>query len=299
MRVLNDRKENASESFEVNIPDLLVHSGLTALGIWSVILSPLSMLFSHTRLQEPLPKVTALLGAVIALCVLRMSLPCVVIAFVFGLFAAESIVRGASLWKLVLRSSLLAISAGFGGVMLSAGLQGMGPLPFWNFLVDGAILNFQRANVWDQSIAWDTLKVVLFYEGPFLYLSGAILSLWLSVGFAAHMGWLSEHPRLSGTQLRKLRPPMSLSFFFIALFILAYFTTARWHHLSKGMLLVAGSLMFIQGCIYVSKILASRAFPPRLRTFIYSLSILLGFYVLVGIGTLGPWLFRHREREGA
>lgn len=299
MRVLNDRKENASESFEVNIPDLLVHAGLTALGIWSVILSPLSMLFSHTRLRQPLPKVTALLGAVIALCVLQMSLLGVVIAFVFGLFVAESIVRENSLWKLVLCSSVLAVSAGFGGVMLSAWLQGMGPLSCWNFLVDGAILNFQRANVLDKNIAWDALKRMLFYEGPFLYLSGAILSLWLSVGIAAHLGWLSEHPRLSGTQLRKLKLPMSFSFLFVSLFILAYVTMNRWQHLLEGMLLVAGSLMFIQGCICLSKILAVRDFQPRLRTFIYSLSILLGFYVLVGIGTLGPWLFRHREREGA
>ena len=140
------------------------------------------------------------------------------------------------------------------------------------------------------------MRAILFYEGPFLYLSAALLSVWLSVGVVAHMGWLpSDHP-LSSEGLRRLRLPRWASFVFLVLFVAAFSSPIKFQYLFSGFFRLAGALMFIQGCVFLSEMLSRKLIQPRARTFIYSAAILIGFYALMGVGAVSPWILRNRKK---
>jgi hypothetical protein len=140
------------------------------------------------------------------------------------------------------------------------------------------------------------MRAIFLYEGPFLYLSGVILSLWLSVGIAAHLGWMAPGHRYSGEGLRQVRLPAWVSVGFLALFVAAFFGPTRTEHLFGGIFRLAGSIMFVHGSICLSELLSRRVLRPRVRTLIYSLAIILGFYALMGLGVMSPWILRRKQR---
>ena len=80
------------------------------------------------------------------------------------------------------------------------------------------------------------------------------------------------------------------------LFIGAFFGSQQVQHIFGGAFRLAGAVMFIQGCVSLSQLLARRMVQARSRTLIYSVAILLGFYVLMGMGVISPWLFRKKEK---
>ena len=71
-------------------------------------------------MSDPWPKVSALLGAVLALALLDVPLPFVVLIFVFGLFVSDTFGRVSSFWKLLGLAFLVAVGLGIGSLITGA-----------------------------------------------------------------------------------------------------------------------------------------------------------------------------------
>ncbi len=295
MLVTNDRPD-PEQPPEMGFFAVISHSMLSALGITTVFLGPLPMILSQLRLEQPWPRITALLGAVLALAVLRAPVGPVMATFIFGLVIAEAVAAGDGFWKLIVKTVGLAAGLGVFGLFIAARLDGVSPLPFWGQMVDGIVVQLKTAVAADPSFQWEAVRGILFYEGPFLVLSGAILSFWLSVGMAAHLGWFEEGHSLSASSLRQLQLPAWVSLGFVVLFAFTVSAGPGAAGYLGGVFRLVGSLVFIQGCVVLSNLMNGRQVAPRIRTLIYLVSILLGFYALVGMGVMGPWFFRKRAR---
>ena len=297
MRVVNDNKqEEKTAGNELGFVAVASYSFLTALGIATVILGPLPMILSHIRLSDPWPKVSALLGAVLALALLDVPLPFVILVFVFGLFVSDTFGRVSSFWKLLALAFLVSVGLGVGILLTGAHTDKVSLLAYWGQGVDSLVKDIQSAVTVDKSFKWEMMRALLFYEGPFLYLSAAILSVWLSVGAVAHMGWLTADHPFSSESLRRLRLPRWVSIAFLALFVAVFSSPTKFQYLFSGVFRLAGALMFIQGCIFLSEVLSRKMVQPRSRTFIYSAAILIGFYALMGVGVVSPWILKNREK---
>lgn len=291
MRVLNDRQEK-SEPSELGFFTIAAYAILSAFGIASVILGPLPMILAHIRLTDPWPKVTALIGAVIAITFLEVPLPLVAVSFIVGLFIADGVWKETNFWALVRNTLLLACVVGALLLVVLAQSEKLTPGVFWSHQVDAFITQLQASIQPDRDFKWDVMRGLILYEGPFFYLSGVILSLWLSIGVTAHLGWVEGAHRFSGESLRQIRVPAWSSVVFVMLFAGAFSGSVQLQRVFGGLFRVAGCLMFIQGTVCLSEILARREIRPRVRTLIYSLAILIGFYALVGIGAMSPFIFK-------
>lgn len=295
MRVLND-KEEKTEPSELGFFTMIAHTLFSAVGISTLLFAPLPMVVAGTRLEEPWPKIAAVAGAVLAILFFDMPPSLVILAFIFGVFVADGVAREEGLWKLVRNAGLLATVIGAVILLFSALLARTTPAAEWASLIDAVIARLREAVSAQAAVKWDDLRTALLYEGPFLYLSVAIASLWLSVGFASHMGWLSENRSYSGAGLRLSLLPMWASLAFVGLFCAAtLLSVSPGQYIVGGAYRVAATLMFIQGCLCLSEMMNRRAARPRVRTLVFSLAVVVGFYAVVGMGVMGPWLLRKQR----
>lgn len=291
MRVINDKQEKTEPS-ELGFFTIAAYAILSAFGIATVILGPLPMILSHARLTDPWPKVTALLGAVIALTFLEVPLPLVVLTFILGLFMADRVWHESSFGSILRDTLLLATLVGLGGLFLMARLDKVSVPAFWQGQVDAVITQLKASIRTDGDYRWDVVRGMLLYEGPFFYLSGVLLSLWISVGFSAHLGWLVSPHRYSSESLRGIRLPAWASLVFGILFVGSFIGHGDVTRLVGGLFRIACCIMFMQGTICLSDIMARKGIRPRARTVVYGLAIVLAFYVMVGVGVLSPWFFK-------
>lgn len=300
MRVVNDKQEKTEPS-ELGFFSIAAYAILSAFGIASVILGPLPMILAHVRLADPWPKVTALLGAVIAVTFLEVPLPLVMMTFVLGLFIADGVWKETGLWALVRNASLAAAVLALLLLTVLAQVEKTTPAAYWSSLVGSVIGQLQTALKPDGDFKWDVMKAKLLYQGPFLYLSAVILSLWFSVGIAAHLGWFESGHRFSADSLRELRLPAWITLPGFALYLATFAGGAAAHPVLGGLAQIFGALLLIQGLVCLSVGLARFAVPSRARTLIYVVSIVVGFYILIGAGALGPVLlsssFRTKKLE--
>lgn len=295
MRVVNDREEK-TETSELGILQVFSYALFCAAGISTVVFAPVPMILAHLRLPDNQAKMSALFGAVIALTFLEIPLNIVVLAFVFGLFIGDSAAREKGFWPTVAAVLGLATVTGFGMLLAQSVGEKASLLPYWRELVHAAVDQLQKSVQSPDALKWDQLEALLLYEGPFLYLAAALLSFWLSIGLVAHFGWFPEKHPLSGARLRATRMPRWTVFAFFAL-TLATAAGPEWsQRLASGFVRLVGTLLFIQGCQCLSQILAYRQVRPRVRTTVYSLSVVFGFYMLVAVGMIGPWITRKQQR---
>ena len=298
MRVLNDRDEKA-ESQELGFFSIASHSFMCALGIFTAFFSPLPMIAAHFKLSDPWPKVVALAGAVLALGFLQLPLMMVMVLFIFGLFVSDAVWREMGFGKLLLASAVVALAAGVGTFVVSAEVNQVGLLSHWTDLIDKGVASLESAQKtlqMNSAIDWKMLKNELLFEGPFLYLAAMLFSLWVSIGVAAHLGWIPEGHTYSAARLRQIRFPGWISVLFGVAFVANVFIAdARVHHVSSGVVHIVGVLMFMQGCMSLSELMFRKTARSRVRTFVYSLAVLIGFYAVVGIGVISPWALRKKR----
>lgn len=296
MRVIND-KEEKTESSDFGFLSLLSHVLLTAFGVATFILSPLPIIFSHMRLVEPWPRLATLFGAVVALLFLDVPVGLVLIAFAFGLYVGDGVAKKTPFWKLFSSSLLLSLTVGFVALLLTASLEHVRFLPYWTGLIDEGVKGAEAILRTGSSFDWNQVRALLLYQGPFLYVAGSILSFWISVGFAAHLGWMNESHPYGGNALRSVRLPNWMSILFIGLFVANAFVTSDLFHLVGGVFRVVSAFMFVQGMVTISRTLAMRRIRPFMRSIFYVFSVVLGFYMVVGIGVFSPWILRKKQAE--
>ncbi len=293
MRVLNDRDEK-SEPSDLGVMSVLTHSLFAAMGIATVLLTPLPMLVAGLRLVDPWPKVCAILGAVIAILVFEISPVVVTGAFVFGLFVADGVNKSVPFWQMVGRAALLALVLGGAALALLAAWSHTGIWQAWSHQVHQTIT--QVASLLQEKIEGAAeLEKTLLYEGPFLLVSGALISLWVSVGLVAHLGLLEANSAYSSSALKSLRVPAWMSGLFLGLFVLMLAAPSPVREFASGLYRLAGTVLFIQGTVCLARLMEVRKVTQRGRTVAFGLAVLLGFYALVGLGVLSPWILRKKE----
>ncbi len=295
MRVVND-KQDPVEVKSVDIFALISQMFLVSVGIATWVFAPMTMVLSHCRFTNPWSKVSGLGGAILALLFLEVSLAQVVIGFVLSLFVADSLQKEVKPFQLLSQSLAVALVAAAGCLIWGSITENIRVQDFWGRWVAELIEKLKATHALDGAMNIAVIKDLILYEGPFLYLLASLLSIWIAVGAAAHFGWVKEEKSpYSAVSLKAFRVPRWLSLCFIISFALTLVVTSRYQYLVGGVFRVLSGFIFIQGSICLSILLAQRGVRHSVRTFIYCVAVLLGFYALVGMGIMSPWILRKRR----
>jgi hypothetical protein len=301
MRVLND-KVKRDESSELGILAVISQSFLCALGISTVLMGPLPMIHAHVRMSEPWPKVTALLGAIVAMLFLDVPLFPIVVSFVVGLYLANGACQRIPLFRLMLGALAVGFGVGAVGWVGASYLHHVSMGNYWHTLVEDLLsllqTNFKGSfSVVDSDVKWESIRKILYYQGPFFYLSAVMISCWLSLGLSAHVGWWNEKHPYSANGLRSIEPSKLISFIFSVFFLGDLFVDSPAGYIWGGMLRLITMFVFIQGCIALSRLMYLKGLRPFTRAIIYALFIAIGFYALVGIGWAYPFFSKSFKKK--
>jgi len=299
MRVLNDNSEQGTQTPEpVNLLSLPFYALLCALGFSSVVMSPLAVILAHRRLPDFWPKVVSILGAVIALLFLNVPVTAVLLSFVLGVFVADKIKRPVPVWNLLGSSVLLSAVLGILGVFLVDQMgERMGVLQLWNTWVSKGVQQAQEGGLISQPVDWGQIKQALYYQGPFYFLSGCLLSVWLSIGLGAHLRWQADEDPYSAKNLRQLRIHWSWSLVAILVWASTFVVTSVSSKLLlAGVLNLVMMVLFVQGTVLVALFLDQKKWNHMVRTLVYLLFIVVGFYALVGLGFMSPLILIKKKR---
>lgn len=294
MRVVNDRDEKKATT-QIDFFAVVAHGAICALGFSSLLLGPFAVLGSYAKLQEPWPKVAALLGAILALTLFQVSPVVVVIIFAFSLYVGDSVWRETPLPKLLVSSAFLAALLGVAGLVLLAQMNKMDVFSYGDYIVSQVVEQLESAKKtfsFYQSIDAEVLRRYLKLEGPFIYLSGMLLSLWLSVGMAAHFKWFPKGHAYASENLRTFSYPIWVTGLFVAFLLVEWIIGGRVPYVIDGILSCLGIFMFISGSIALSVLLNKRGVTTGQRTLIYCVSVFLLLYFVIILGVLAPWINR-------
>ncbi len=288
MRLDNDRpveqQTPAPDFFSV-----LSFGVLCGLGIVSFLFSPLAMLWAHTRMVEPWPKLAAVIGAVVAIAVFNQSPAVVVLSFVYGLVCADTIIRGISRPVGFLRVVAVGMTITTLVIVFLARMENLDPWAFWvrqvSDTVDALAIQWQQSSA--EPMDWNAWKQIFIHEGPFQYVALLLLTFWFAVGAGAHFGWTESPNPWSANNLKAMPLLKSASFVFLGLFVVVAFRIIPG---LSGLLGIGRAWMFVQGSVVLSKWLGLRNLTRPQKTLAYCLGIFPGFYALIGLGVIGPWL---------
>lgn len=294
MRLVNDKQEPI-EVKSVDVFALISQMFLVSVGIATGVFSPMVMVLSHCRFNNPWSKVAGVGGAVLAILLLEVPLAQVVIGFVFGLFVADCLQREVKPFHLISQAMAVGLIAAIACLFWGSITQHVTFSEFWGRWVVELIERLKATQAFEATMNWEMIKDLVLYEGPFLYLSALMLSTWIALGAAAHFGWVKEEKSYySSASLKKLRIPRWLGLCFLASFVATFVIRSHYQYLVGGVFRVLSGFMFIQGSICLSIMLSQRGVRHGLRTLIYCVAVLLGFYALVGMGIMSPWILRKK-----
>jgi hypothetical protein len=300
MRLINDNPEQKTGSSEpVNLFSLPFYALMCALGFSSIVMSPLAVIWVHRKLPEYWPKVVSIVGAVIALLFLDAPVTAVLLSFVVGVFVADNVKRQVPVWGLLFRSSILAATL----AIIALGVKDqmgdrVGLLTLWTQLVSKGVQQAQEGGLVVNQVDWEQIRQVLFYQGPFYFLSGTMLSVWLSLGLAAHLKWQTDDDLYSAKKMRSLRLPWFISLIALVLWGASFLVQGTSPKMIlAGVLNLVLSALFIQGTVLLSMFLDQKRWGQMVRTLIYTLFVFVGFYALAGLGLMSPLILIKKKRQ--
>jgi hypothetical protein len=258
------------------------------------------MIQAHIRMTEPWPKITALLGAVIAMFFLEVPVFPVLVAFVVGLYVSNGAYQKVPLFRLLLGAVAVGCAVGFLAWTGAAQMHHASMGSYWHSFSDdiiAAVRQNVKLTMLDTEEKWDVLRQVLYYQGPLIYLSMLLFSCWASLGLAAHMRWWNEKHPYSANGLRSVEPSKVLSIAFALFTVGDFYLNGRTLYLWSGVTRLLTVFMFIQGCIALSRVMNGRKVRPAVRAIIYSLFVFIGFYALVGMGWAYPFFSKNLKKK--
>ena len=257
------------------------------------------MILAHVRLPDYWPKVACIAGAVLALLLLEVSLPAVLVSFVVGTYIADRVMSGANFWTLAGQVALLSMVLGI-LALVSVSPSTPGGLPVvWASWVDSSIAQLQESGLAGADWNWATTRDTVYYQGPFLFVGAVLVSLWISVGLAAHLNWFAPGHAYAAPGLRKISLPVFFAPLFVGLFTASFLLKGPVSNLTGGAYCLVSVLLFIQGSITLSHLLQTKGYSRGIRGFIYAALTIFGFYALVALGLMGPWILNRRARTVA
>ncbi len=291
---MNDRPDQ-SESTE--FPLLLVagYGLFAAFGIASVLLAPVPMILAHLRLDEPWPKLAAVIGAILAIALLTAQPVLVLVGFTLGLFVADAVAKEKPFPQIAATTVALAGALVLGVAVVLSQAKGQTLGAFWEARVDRVVEVF-RVGVRMPDEMVPSFKQLFLNEGPFLLLGSFLMSLWLSIGLCAHSSsFPADHP-CSGASLRRLRLPAWVAVLFFLVFLGAQFAPGAAGWACAGIARFLSFVFFIQGTIFLSVIFDHRKIRPRVRSAFYVLTI-PGFLPVAALGIVGSYFFAKRLED--
>ena len=298
MRVINDKNEKGETSQPLDWFAVFAQGLMTTFGFKSFIFTPFAILGGYARMPEPWPKVSALIGAILAVLFFEVHPLIVIILFVFSLFVADSAWKEVEFPKLMLLSVLISLAA-LGGVLLYQ--SEMHGLPVGEYVRQKATQLSENSVAMQKNFGLSgevkTIRDQVLFLGPFVYVSVMLLTLFLSIGCASHLGWFPENHPYSGSKFRGFKFPAWLSVAFVVLMFLAGpMVNPKVEYIAAGILYLVGTFMFMQGMLALSRYFAFRQFQARSRTVLYSLATIPCFFFTVALGVLNPLLARRASR---
>ncbi len=296
MNILNDtpRKETAPPLDPFRVITLALFAGAA---MSTFLLAPMPLLLAGWRLPEPWSKVVGLGGAAIALLVLEAPMPWVAVAFSMALVFSDQVNRQKPLWGALGMSVLVSLLVAVGVFFFQVRLAHESPMPFWRDFIHALVTEMQTFFEGKSGVDFALLEQTLYQQAPFLLAGLAFVSSWISLGAAAHFGWV--HPE-KGPSSRTLRASMQLPAWFSVLasfsFLASILFTLPFY--AAGVVRFLGCLLFMQGTLCLSDILSRRRVSRAGRTWVYVLSVVFGFYALLALGVISPWYFRAARLAG-
>lgn len=280
-----ENKDSDQEKPPVDLFLVVAQALLVGLGFATVVFAPLTVILSYVRLPDPWSKISVVVGAVCALWFFGLPMPWVVLLFVHSLVLADLVYQKRSLGFLFLSSVTVGTFSGLALVGVYAFRQGKNLLVYWRESIEKAVLLVKSSvNTANQaSVDWDALQSVLFSEGPFLYLSVLFLSLWLSLGAASHFGVFGSQGTYSPGRLRRFRLPRWSAILFLFLFIGG---ALGWLNELSGLTRLFSCLVFVQGCVFLSRVMKEKRIGSRVRTLLWAVSMVFGFYAVLALGVV-------------
>lgn len=292
MRVVNDQKDKNPKGDSVSLLSLPFYALLCGLGFSSLLMSPFAVILVHRRLPDYWPKVVSISGALIALLLLEVPLPVVLLSFVLAVFVADSIQRQVPVWTLMVRTAALTSILGVIGLAVASQSTDLTQLSsIWSLFVDKVIQQVQLNNL--LMPGWDLAMVrnLLFYQGPFYFVSGCLLSAWFSIGLAAHLKWQPEKDAYSSQSLRTLNLPWAMSLLVLVIWGANAFNRTPSASVIAGLLHTFFVVFSMQGTIVLSRFMSLKGWKGGFRVFAYLGFWIVGFYALVGLGLMSPLVF--------
>lgn len=289
MRVDNDR-EPSSPTPTVDFLSVISHGITCSLGLLTLVLGPMSFIYAHAKLPEPWSKVACVLGAVLAVVFLEQEPTLVLWGFLFSLISADTVSRG------VLKRIGFIRVLGMGmisAVIIICALAYSAKAHPWDFWVQlvGESINLVSAQ-WAKAgmqpgLDWEQLKKIFIHQGPWHLLSLMLIAFWLGVGFSAHRGWFDPEQPWSAKGLAEIPLFKWPSYVFFGLIVVVALNVIPFLGALMGLL---RSWMFIQGTVVLSRWLKHQKVSAERKALIYSLGVFPGFYALMGLGIVSPWL---------
>lgn len=295
MRVVNDKDEKVGN--EINFINMLSNAAFCAFGVATAIFSPLSMISAHIKQVEPWSKISCLIGAIFAVTLLEIPVPLVLVSFVLGIVVSDAVEKEVSLPKIISLGVGAGLFAAIVSLFIFSQLSQLSILSFWQSVIDQFLEQFSQVFNWHSAEELLRLKNSLLVEGPFYFVSFSMISTWVSIGLASHLQWFEKknHP-LNAKKLRQFVLPFWMSIVFIVIFALNFIVPRQYFHYTNGVFRVLATLFFMQGCIVLSGFFAQRELAPRMRSVLYTAFILLGFYALVGMGVIFPFINKRSKK---
>lgn len=262
----------------------IVCTALTAVLTSVVVGTPFAVLFCHRFLSSSSSRLASILGVASSGMLFGIPAPVLIVVLVVSLVMVDATVAQSPLSSLFLRVSLASVLSAAGILTVLAYSKGATLAGYW-FAESEAISLWVGQYVEASVIAPPALLMALRYQLPFALVSTTLLSIWFAVGLAAHFSWFGEGHSLSAPELRTKTFGWWILCGLIVVMVLRFLMRHdAWGLIFGGLENIFLVLLFCQGCIAFSVLLAKRNITHRCRTFWFLVFSSVGFYVAVAMG---------------
>ncbi len=252
---------------------------------------PAAMIYGHFRINNLLlARASALLGAIFAIF-LGIPKELVIFSFVLGLLVSDYVLKpNGTFFRLLIKSLFTLKILALIFLLLLAYSEKIGIYEYWIKTAENAAAYLTTSQLFSNTTNSSELSKFIVFEGPFLYLSAVSLSVWFSVGLCSHFSLFKENHWLNAESLRKISISPYIGISYLVFWILRLLNIINGIGIIPGIFDLIGVFLFIQGNIYLSKILLDKKIMQPSRTLIYSISLSFGFYVILVLGIVFPWI---------
>lgn len=292
MQLLNDRSLPEKRPSGVNPLVFVSQTLLISIGLGSFALAPLCFVYVYLHSDFLPARVSALVGAVVALLFLEMPVEQVLFFFSVSSVLGELIHARRPFWAVVSRTVGFAIAVFCALIAWGAHDRGMAALDFFDHRLASLIMNIQTLS--PSLIYADTARLESFlrFQAPLLM---PFLWIWYTIGVAANLHWFPPGHPLSGSSLRCLTLPRWGVLAFLAASLSTLFAPPGFQPAALIAVQMGFVVFYVQGFLLLSSILHVKKLSISKRRLLYGAALIIGMYPLAIVGLLGTAIGRKNK----